>query len=458
MRETKCVNVIIPAYNAEKTLRRCVDSLLNQTMLDGVEIIIIDDGSVDSTYDIICDYESKYPNIIRGYKNNINKGLGTTRNIGLEKCNAEYIIFVDADDYVSTYYIEKLYNKAIMEHADIVTCGCYRIKENGDIITESRLSLEEDSSYTSRKKNFFMSIGETISYCTMLVHKDIYINSKFKCVADANFDEDIILYAMFFLYKKIACIDENLYYWVWYDNSMSNNTKKGAHIRIELMYKILEMVKEWGIYEKYQEEWKYFLVFSFCQNIYEFENKSIYPIFPYEYVAKAYKELYTKYPDCFVNKYLLLTLNKRVFEFSDALRDGEKGLYTFVYGQEAYINIEYDVKIRELFLKYEDKRIALYGAGKKGQALLNFDHKGVNGLVNFIIDKNADLKGEYIGNIPIISLDEAIYSGIDVIFVMNYRHYKSVIKYLHNKKCTCTVVNLEMELFFGDKKSNEVVV
>ena len=102
MRKTKCVNVIIPAYNAEKTLRRCVDSLLNQTMLDGVEIIIIDDGSVDSTYDIICDYESKYPNIIRGYKNNINKGLGTTRNIGLEKCNAEYIIFVDADDYVST--------------------------------------------------------------------------------------------------------------------------------------------------------------------------------------------------------------------------------------------------------------------------------------------------------------------------------------------------------------------
>ena len=93
-------------------------SLENNNELANLEtkISIIDDGSVDSTYDIICDYESKYPNIIRGYKNNINKGLGTTRNIGLEKCNAEYIIFVDADDYVSTYYIEKLYNKAIMEY------------------------------------------------------------------------------------------------------------------------------------------------------------------------------------------------------------------------------------------------------------------------------------------------------------------------------------------------------
>lgn len=120
MKEVK-VSVIIPIYNTEKFLRKCVDSIINQTLQE-IEIILINDGSTDNSHNICLEYTEKYPEKIR-YVNNKNMGCSATRNLGIKLAQGEYIAFVDSDDYVDKDMYEKLYLKTIKNKLDIVMCG-----------------------------------------------------------------------------------------------------------------------------------------------------------------------------------------------------------------------------------------------------------------------------------------------------------------------------------------------
>ena len=111
------VSVIVPVYNTEKYLRRCLDSLVNQT-LDDIEIIIIDDKSPDNSALIIDEYKKKYDNKIKVIHNKTNKGIGYNRNIGIKKSSGKYIMFIDSDDYLDRSACEKLYSKAVNEQLD----------------------------------------------------------------------------------------------------------------------------------------------------------------------------------------------------------------------------------------------------------------------------------------------------------------------------------------------------
>lgn len=111
------VSILIPVYNTEKTLRRCLESVLNQTLKE-IEIIITNDGSTDKSQSIIEEYANK-DNRIR-YFSQENKGLGETRNNGIVQASGEYIAFLDSDDWVDLNYYESMYIKAKKTDADIV--------------------------------------------------------------------------------------------------------------------------------------------------------------------------------------------------------------------------------------------------------------------------------------------------------------------------------------------------
>lgn len=104
----KLVSVIVPAFNREKTIRRCIDSILTQTHGD-LELILVDDGSQDGT-GLICDYYGRVDSRVRVF-HNINHGVSYSRNYGLDHATGEYVIFVDSDDYINTSYIEHLLEK-----------------------------------------------------------------------------------------------------------------------------------------------------------------------------------------------------------------------------------------------------------------------------------------------------------------------------------------------------------
>lgn len=125
-----CVSFIVPIYNVEKYLHRCVDSLTNQT-LKNIEIILIDDESPDSC-PLICDMAAKKDSRIRVIHKK-NQGLGFARNSGLEVATGEYVYFVDSDDYVDVRAADILYVNAKKDNLDICFAGIYSEDEKGNI-------------------------------------------------------------------------------------------------------------------------------------------------------------------------------------------------------------------------------------------------------------------------------------------------------------------------------------
>lgn len=118
---------IVPVYNTEKYLKKCLDSLVNQTF-DNFEIIIVNDGSIDKSSEIIKKYKEKYSNIKSIEQKN--QGLSMARNNGVKKASGDYLIFVDSDDYIETNLLEEV-DKVIGDN-DILRFQIALIDENSD--------------------------------------------------------------------------------------------------------------------------------------------------------------------------------------------------------------------------------------------------------------------------------------------------------------------------------------
>ncbi len=128
------VSVIIPVYKAEQYIEKCARSLFEQT-LDDIEFIFIDDCTPDNSIDILKCLIRDYPHRksqVKIIHNEENKGISTTRNIGLNNSTGEYIIHCDSDDWIDDDLYEKLYLKAIEEKSDIVLCDFIR-EESGNL-------------------------------------------------------------------------------------------------------------------------------------------------------------------------------------------------------------------------------------------------------------------------------------------------------------------------------------
>ncbi len=126
------ISVIVPVYNAEKYLSVCIDSLIGQTVFDKIEIIIIDDGSTDSSPKICDSYSQKHENIEVIHQQNA--GVSAARNCGIEKARGKYIGFADADDYLYPEMYERLFNLAEATGSDISLCGFLHPFPDKDVI------------------------------------------------------------------------------------------------------------------------------------------------------------------------------------------------------------------------------------------------------------------------------------------------------------------------------------
>ncbi len=122
MKNDIAVSIIVPIYNEEKYLKKCLDSVVNQT-LKNVEIIFVDDGSTDRSSEICKSYAAKDDRIIYFYKEN--EGLAAARQDGIEIAHGEYVGFVDSDDWLELNMYERMYEVAKQEDADVVMCGIY---------------------------------------------------------------------------------------------------------------------------------------------------------------------------------------------------------------------------------------------------------------------------------------------------------------------------------------------
>ena len=205
------VSIIIPIYNVKKYLRRCVDSILSQTYSD-IEIILVNDGSTDNCLEICYEYQTQDKRVV--VINKQNGGLSDARNAGIDIANGDYIYFVDSDDYIDCYTIEKLMNYAILG-ADVVVSNFDRVSEStvigaskggGKVETYSsgmdfyRLIYLEKDRYLHCNlawgKLYKASLFENIRYPVGKIHEDEFTTYKllFKAGETVFVDEPLYHY------------------------------------------------------------------------------------------------------------------------------------------------------------------------------------------------------------------------------------------------------------------------
>ena len=154
------VSVIVPTYNRERLIRRCVEKIINQTMSQqDYEIILVDDCSTDSTYKILLEYQAEYPSLIRLFQLPENSGgASMPRNKGIDESRGEYIFFVDSDDYIENDTLEGAYNLGSANDADMVyvetdwTNFRHTVKKVENIINENVLSALGPTKFFKRQK------------------------------------------------------------------------------------------------------------------------------------------------------------------------------------------------------------------------------------------------------------------------------------------------------------------
>ncbi|MGE8434474.1 glycosyltransferase family 2 protein [Chryseobacterium joostei] len=171
------ISIIVPVYNVENYLTKCLDSLVNQSYRN-IEVLVVDDGSKDKSAEIIKSFALKYPEKIKAFTKE-NGGLSDARNFGIERATGDYIGFVDSDDYVTEAMFEEMLLLAEKHQAKMVICNIQKVDENGQV-TQKLTQLPNMQEKINLEDHF--SVFSDISYfaCNKLFRKELFEHKRFK--------------------------------------------------------------------------------------------------------------------------------------------------------------------------------------------------------------------------------------------------------------------------------------
>lgn len=237
------VTIVIPVYNSEKYIGRCIESILNQTFQD-FELLIINDGSKDNSKEIIKEYKSKYPDKIT-FINQENKGVSTTRNEAIKIANGKYIMFIDNDDYIDNDYIEIYVSKINQTNADIVMGGYRRVNIDNKILFKQRLKNTNWSKYIvlapwAKIYNRKFLLENNIEFLNYYIGEDVYFN--------------LIAFSK---KPRIEIIDYIGYNWFFNTKSVSNTSQRGLNKDIDIRFLLNKVLDS---YNEREELLEYYLI------------------------------------------------------------------------------------------------------------------------------------------------------------------------------------------------------
>lgn len=255
------VSIIVPVYNVELYLEKCLLSLVNQT-LNEIEILVVNDGSQDNSQKIIDDFQQKYPEKIFGFTKE-NGGLSDARNFGIDRAKGQFLGFVDSDDYVSETMFEEMYNLAINHNAEMTICNLQKVDENGNI-TQKLTQLPGFLEKIILNDN--LSVFSDISYfaCNKIFHKDLFDGKRFK--KGVHF-EDIELIPQLLLQCETLAFTPNYHYQYLerQDSISKSHTTKGLDI-----LKAVETVSEKFNQSQFAHKTKALKDFQILEGVYTF--------------------------------------------------------------------------------------------------------------------------------------------------------------------------------------------
>ena len=243
------VSVIVPVYNVEEYLDKCLDSLVNQTLED-IELIVVNDGSADNSEAIISKYKEKYPNKI-AYFVKENGGLSDARNYGIPHATGDYIAFLDSDDYVELSLYEELYKKAIETDADMVECDFYWEYSDTKRIYDSKGKYKDESD---------MYANARVVAWNKLYKRNVLLNSGVQFPKGLRYEDLEFFYKILPSLNKIELVEKPLIHYIQRNNSISYTQNEKTRDIFIILDNIIRYYKEKGIYEKHKEELEFMYI------------------------------------------------------------------------------------------------------------------------------------------------------------------------------------------------------
>lgn len=283
------VSIIIPVFNTKKFLSQCIDSLKKQTLND-IEIIAVDDGSTDGSYELLMEF-SKSDNRIKVLKNT-RKGVGAARNTGFDYAEGNYIGFVDSDDFVELSMYEKLYKKAILNDVDIAIGGVSLYyadtkKEEG-FRPEDLYAKYESYPFFNAKR--FPEIIQNIGIWDRIYKKSFLTQNAIFNTEDVGFEDHFFTMQTMVLADRVCVVNEPFYkYRKNVGTSLTDNEKKNDKHKLD----IIEMGKRSKLFLKGEYVYpifrKPFLFYQFTTALYH--EKNVVSFSTFEKIFNVLKEL-----------------------------------------------------------------------------------------------------------------------------------------------------------------------
>ena len=252
----KSVSVIVPFYNVEKNIEKCLQTLVGQT-LDDIEIILVNDGSKDRSKIVVDKFLKQYPEKIV-YLEKENGGLSDARNYAIPYAKGEYIAFLDSDDYVEKTMYKDMYELAKKEDSDMVECNFYweypdKKKEDVGIVYNGKKEMLEKIRVVAWNK---------------LIRKEVLEKSKVLFPKGLRYEDVEFTYKLIPYLDKISFLKKPCVHYIQREGSISNNQNERNEEIFDILANVIDFYKANNLYDEYKDELEYvYIRYAFCSSL-----------------------------------------------------------------------------------------------------------------------------------------------------------------------------------------------
>ena len=250
------VSIIVPAYNVEEHIEKCLETLVNQTLKE-IEIIVVNDGSTDETKRKVEPFLEKYPEKVK-YLEKQNGGLSDARNYGMLYAQGEYIGFIDSDDYVELNMFEEMYQKAKEENSDMVEC---------DFIWEypHRQRIDIGKIYEGKKEALLYA---RVVAWNKLIKRETLEKAEIRFPKGLRYEDTEFFYKLLPSLEKISFVKIPMVHYVQRSNSIVNTQNERVKEIFEIWDNVFKFYKENNLFEEYKNEIEYtYARFLLCSSL-----------------------------------------------------------------------------------------------------------------------------------------------------------------------------------------------
>jgi glycosyltransferase involved in cell wall biosynthesis len=245
------ISIVIPVYNQEKYLRKCLNSIKQQTFRD-FQAILVDDGSTDASAEICNEYTEMDSRFVYYYKEN--GGVSSTRQFGHDLVSGEYTIHCDPDDWVEPDWLETLYSQAVHTCADITICDFYQEYKDRSLVMHQHITSSDPEVV---RKALFLDIHASL--WNKLIKSSCYKNNNVKFPRGIDCKEDMIfLGGVIKFTKKISYVEKALYHYKMNDESITHSfTKDGIANHVKVLEYIRTLIDDAETLKRYDNRQMY---------------------------------------------------------------------------------------------------------------------------------------------------------------------------------------------------------